>query len=172
MRLLKAAAERLHQPIFELSGVRRESARSTNVIIGKADRRRSFPFTEFPPGKVVERAQRVGDTPMRHNASGIGLDCLLKACDPFLMVEPKAPIQSEIEPALCLGRMGGNRSGVSPEVEVLHGSPVNPARCGRRLDYGPGLLSRRDRYKQRSIWSGFGSYTKAMQLGDLLASGF
>ena len=67
-------------------------------------------------------------TPIRHNASRIGIERLLKAFDPFLMVEAKAPIQSEIEPALCPGRTGGNMSGVTPQVEVLHVSPVNTAR--------------------------------------------
>ena len=85
--------------------------------MGKTDRRRGFPLTELSPGEVVERAQGVGHAPMRHNASGVGLERLLKAFDPFLMVEAKAPIQSEVEPALCLGRTGGDMAGVTPEVE-------------------------------------------------------
>ena len=44
------------------------------------------------------------------------------------MVEAKAPIQSEVEPALCLGRTAGDMAGVTPEVEVLHAFPVNPTR--------------------------------------------
>jgi len=68
----------------------------------------------------------------------VGLERLLKAFDPFLMVEAKAPIQSEVEPALCLGRTGGDMAGLTPEVEVLHAFPVNSTRlwlpprlCGR-----------------------------------------
>ena len=133
MRLLKAAGKRLHQPIFKAGDVCREGARPGNVIIRKADRRRSFPLTELPPGEVVEGAQGVGDAPMRHNAYGVGLERLLKAFDPFLMVEAKAPIQSEIEPALCLRRTGGDMAGVTPEVEVLHASPSTRRACGRRL---------------------------------------
>jgi transcriptional regulator GlxA family with amidase domain len=103
------APRQTHGDTAVLKAQEREGARPGNVIIGKADRRRSFPLTELSPGEVVEGAQGVGDAPMRHNASGVGLERLLKAFDPFLMVEAKAPIQSEIEPAL--------QSGAAPRLE-------------------------------------------------------
>jgi len=107
---------------------------------------RGFPLTELSPGEVVERAQGVGDAPMRNIASGVGLERLLKAFDPFLMVEAKAPIQSEVEPALCLGRTGGDMAGVTPEVEVLHAFPVQlDALVAAASIVRPHVLSQRDR---------------------------
>src|SRR5271155_2945394 len=46
MRLLKAARERLSQPIVEAGGVRREGAPPADVVIGEGDRRRSLPLAE------------------------------------------------------------------------------------------------------------------------------
>jgi hypothetical protein len=51
-----------------------------------------LPLTELPPGEVVERAQSVGHTPMCQDASGVCFQNLLKAFDPFLMVEAEAPV--------------------------------------------------------------------------------
>jgi hypothetical protein len=82
---------------------------------------------------------------MRHNASGVGLERLLKAFDPFLMVEAKAPIQSEIELALCLRRTGGDMAGVTPEVEVLHASRQPGALAAAASIILPHVLSQRDR---------------------------
>ena len=118
MGLLKAASERLYQPIFDVGGVGREGARLAYVVTGKGDRRRSLLLAELPPGEVVERPRAVGHAPMRHDASGVGFEGLLEAFDSFLMVEAEAPIQTEIEPALRLGRTGGNMSRVTPEVEI------------------------------------------------------
>ena len=42
------------------------------------------------------------------------------------MVEAEAPVQTEIEPPLCLGRTGGDLSRVTSEVEVSHASPLSP----------------------------------------------
>src|SRR5271163_4342421 len=93
------------------------------MIISQANRRRSLPLTELPPGEVVERTQPVGHAPMRQDAFGVGFQCLLKAFDSFLMVEAKAPVQTEIEPFLCLGRTGGDLSRVTSEIEMPHASP-------------------------------------------------
>src|SRR5271154_5311595 len=92
--------------------------------MGEGDRRRSLPLAEFPPGEVVEGPQAIGHAPMRHDALGVGFKGLLEASDPFLMVEAEAPVQTEIEPALRLGRPGGDCSGVTSEVEIFHACPV------------------------------------------------
>jgi hypothetical protein len=72
-----------------------------------------------------------------HNRRGVRV--ISASANSAVMVEANAPIQSEIEPALCLGRTGRNRSGVTPEVEVSHVPPTTRRTC-RRLDYAPGLV--------------------------------
>ena len=52
--------------------------------------------------------------------SGIGFQRLLEALDAFLVVEAVAPVQPDIEPALGLGRAGGDGAPIGAEVEAIH----------------------------------------------------
>src|ERR1700726_3597056 len=89
------------------------------------------------PGQVVKGSAAVGDAPMRHHAAGIEFNCFVKTFYGFVLVEPKAPVQAKIEPALRFRRSGGNRASVSTEVETVHSLVPYPktsrTRCGRDL---------------------------------------
>ncbi|ESZ07858.1 hypothetical protein X736_09420 [Mesorhizobium sp. L2C089B000] len=74
----------------------------------------------FLPGEVVKRPGGIGDAPMHEGAIGVRIQRLLEALYAFLMVEAVAPVQPDIEPALRLGRGGGNGAAIGAEVEMIH----------------------------------------------------
>jgi hypothetical protein len=82
---------------------------------------------------------------MRHNAFRIGIESLLEALKPFLVVEAEAPIQAEIKPTLCLGRMSGDSSGMTPKVEIFHTSSVIQTPSRHHLRMLPSALLQRHR---------------------------
>ncbi len=61
-------------------------------------------LTMLTPGQIIERPATVSDAPMRHGTLGIEFECLPKTLYPLPLVEPKTPVQAQIEPALCFGR--------------------------------------------------------------------
>src|SRR5882672_7878723 len=90
------------------------------MLEGGAGGRVRLLLAVLAPGEVVEGPAAVGDPPMRHHAARIEFERLAKALYSFVLVEPVAPAQAEIEPALRLGRIGGDRSRTGAEVETVH----------------------------------------------------
>ena len=72
------------------------------------------------PGKVVEGPRAVGDAPVCHDAIRIELERLAEALHALFLVEAEAPVQTEIEPALCLGGRRPDLPCVDAEIEAIH----------------------------------------------------
>ena len=120
MGLLNPPGDGLDQLVLELGCACGKGARFGDVVAGELGAGVGFLLAVLAPGEVVERADRVGDAPMRHDAFGIELERLAKALDAFLPIEAVAPVQTQVEPALRFGRGRGDRPGVGSEIEAVH----------------------------------------------------
>ena len=89
--------------------VRRHLGRSVGLFL-----------TVVAPRHVVKRPGTVSDTPMGHDAFGIEFERLLKALDTLRLVEGKAPVQTQVEPALRFWRARRNNPGMAAKVETIH----------------------------------------------------
>jgi hypothetical protein len=67
---------------------------------------------------------------MSHDAFGIEFERLSKAFDALRLVEGKAPVQTQVEPALRFRRGCRNNPGMAAKVETIHLSNSSIARTG------------------------------------------
>jgi hypothetical protein len=61
---------------------------------------------------------------MGHRAARIEAEHLFKTPDGFFMIEAVTPVETDIEPSLCLWRPCGYSSAVGAEIEPFHGPPI------------------------------------------------
>jgi hypothetical protein len=120
MRLLDAAALRLHQPILERRRPVRQGARLLDMFAGPPRREIGLFLAMVAPCHVVVRPAAIGDAPMRHDAFRIVFERLCKTFDALRSVEGKTPVQTQVEPALGFRRGCRDRSGVAAKVETIH----------------------------------------------------
>jgi len=114
------AGQGFDQLVLKICGAVRKGARLLYVLAGAPGGRVCFFFPVFTPSKVVEGPTAVGRAPMRHRAFGVLIEGSEEAFDAFLLVEAKAPIQTQVEPALGFRRRRRHGPAVRPEVEVIH----------------------------------------------------
>src|SRR5271156_2354458 len=98
----------------------------------------------FTPGQIIKRPATVGDAPVGHDASGIEFERLEKALDALGLVEAKAPVQAQIEPALCLERRRGYGPCMSSKIEAVHSRRLRYSR--RVAQHRPDFLRCVDRF--------------------------
>ena len=120
MRLLIPARQGFDQLVFNIRGAVRKGACLLYVLAGAPGGRVCFLFPVLTPGEVVEGPGAVGCAPMRHRAFGIVVEGSEEAFDAFLLVEAKAPIQAQVEPALGFRRRCGHGPAVRPKVKAIH----------------------------------------------------
>src|SRR5258708_11803747 len=120
MRLLHAAGQRFYQLVFQIGRLVGQRARYLNMFEGDPGGSVRLLLTMLTPGQIIKRPATVSDSPMRHDTLRIEFERLPKTLYPLSLVEPKTPVQAEIEPALCLGRCRGDGPRVVAKVEPIH----------------------------------------------------
>src|SRR5258708_7918199 len=103
----------IFRPGVKRESVRKRLKRNVGEAIGRG-------LAEVAPSGVVESPGAVSDAPMRHDAIRIELERLVETLHALFLVEAEAPVQAEIEPALCFRGRRPDLPRVSAEIEAVH----------------------------------------------------
>src|SRR5260370_40515763 len=120
MRPPDAAGRSFFQLVFQISRLVGQRASYLNMFEGAPGGSVRLPLPMLTPGQIIKRPATVSDSPMRHDTLRIEFEPLPKTLYPLSLVDPKTPVQAEIEPALCLGRCRGEGPRVVAKVEAIH----------------------------------------------------
>src|SRR5437764_11061613 len=113
---------------FDLIRLLCQGAGAFCVFVGTLCDLLCFALAKLAPSKIIEGSGRVRDAPMRHCASGIGLESPKEALYALLLVEAEGPVQPKIKPALRFCRERRDKAPVAAYVERV--------RFGRRAEGG------------------------------------
>ncbi len=106
MRRLKPLRQSFDQHVLRRRGGLRGGAGALNVAVAERRRLRRFGLGKIAPRHVIEGPRAIGGAPVGHDAVGVMFQRALEALYAFFVVEPKAPVEAEIEPVLRLRRTG------------------------------------------------------------------
>src|SRR5580704_11751359 len=87
MRPLKAAGQRLYEPILKLGRAMGKRPRFLEMLVRDFGTGISLLLAHFAPREIIERTRPIGDAPVGHHAFRVKFHCFFEALLSFSKIE-------------------------------------------------------------------------------------